>query len=73
MHHHPIPDDFEPAIRAGAVRALRRRADRQRVIAKSWTAPGERGTVVVSGEGRVAERIAAALEAAATEIERAPL
>jgi hypothetical protein len=68
-----VDEAVEDAIRAGAVRALRRRADRQRAIAKSWTAQGERGTVVVSGEGRVADRIAAALEAAADEIERGPL
>jgi phosphoglycerate dehydrogenase-like enzyme len=62
-------DAVEEAIVAGAIAALRRRADRQQAIAKSWTVHGERGTVVVSGEGRIAERIAAALEAAAEEIE----
>jgi hypothetical protein len=68
-----MADAVEDAIRAGAVGALRRRADRQRAIAESWTVVGERGTIVVSGEGRVAERIAAALEAAADELERGPL
>jgi hypothetical protein len=66
-------DAIEEAIVAGAIAALRRQADRQRAIAKSWTLHGERGTVVVSGEGRIAERIAGALEAAADEIERGPL
>ena len=63
-------DEIEAAIVAGAIAALRRRADRQRAIAKGWTVHGERGTVVVSGEGRIAERIAAALEAAADELEQ---
>jgi hypothetical protein len=62
-------DPIEKAVVAGAVAALRRRAERQRAIAKGWTVHCERGTVVVSGEGRIAERIAAALEAAADEIE----
>lgn len=63
-------DAVEEAIVAGAIATLRRRAERQRAIAKGWTVHGERGTVVVSGEGRIAERIAAALEAAADEIEK---
>ncbi len=62
-------DPIASAFLAGAVRALRRRADRQRAIAKGWTVHGERGAIVVAGEGRVADRIAAALEAAADEIE----
>jgi hypothetical protein len=68
-----MAEDIEADIHAGAIAALRRRAQRQRKIAEAWTAHGERGTVVVSGEGRIAERIAAALEAAADEIERGPL
>ncbi len=58
------------AFLAGAITALRRRADRQRAIAKGWTVDGERGTVVVSGEGSIAERIAAALDQAADELEQ---
>jgi hypothetical protein len=68
-----MADAIEEAIVAGAIAALRRRADRQRAIAKGWTVHGERGTIVVAGEGRVAGQIAAALEAAADEIERGPL
>jgi hypothetical protein len=68
-----VADDIEADIHAGAIAALRRRAQRQRAIAESWTVRGERGTIVISGEGRVAERIAGALEAAADEIERGPL
>jgi hypothetical protein len=62
-------DPIEAAIALGAARAIRRRAARQRKIAKIWTAHGEHGAVVVTGEGRIAERIAAALEAAADELE----
>jgi hypothetical protein len=65
-----MADAIEVAIVAGAIAALRRRADRQRAIAKSWTVHGERGAIVVAGEGRVADRIAAALEAAAQELEQ---
>jgi hypothetical protein len=65
-----MADAIEAAIVAGAIAALRRRADRQRAIAKGWTAHGERGAIVVAGEGRVADRIAAALEAAADELEQ---
>jgi hypothetical protein len=68
-----VADAIEEAIVAGAIAAMKRRAQRQRKIAEAWTAHGERGTVVVSGEGRIAERIAAALEGAADEIERGPL
>jgi hypothetical protein len=60
-------------IVAAAVRALRRRAERQRSVAESWTARGERGVTIRQGEAAIALRIAAALEAAADEIERGPL
>jgi hypothetical protein len=65
-----MTDAVEEAIVAGAIAALRRRADRQRAIAKSWTVHDERGSIVVAGEGRVAERIAEALGQAAEEIEK---
>jgi hypothetical protein len=63
-------DPIASAFLAGAVRALRRRAERQRAIAKGWTVHGARGAIVVAGEGRVADRIAGELEAAADELEQ---
>jgi hypothetical protein len=68
-----VADEIEDDILAGAVRALRRRAQRQRKIAEAWTAHGARGVTVRSGEAAIALRISAALEAAADEIERGPL
>jgi hypothetical protein len=63
-----MADDLETAIRAGAIAALRRRAERQRQRASEWTVDGENGVRVVAGEGRIAERIAAALYEAADAI-----
>jgi hypothetical protein len=65
-----VGDELEEAFRTGAVIALRRRAARQRKIAADWTVTGERGVRIVAGEGRIAERIAEALEQAAKELER---
>jgi hypothetical protein len=65
-----VADAVEDAIRAGAVRALRRRADRQRAIAKSWTVHGERNAVIRQGEAAVALRIAQALSECADELEQ---
>jgi hypothetical protein len=62
-------DPFEDAVCAGAVAALRRRAQRQRAISESWTARGARGVTVRTGEGTVALRIADALDQAADAIE----
>jgi hypothetical protein len=61
-------DAIESAIAAGAVAALRRRAERQRKLAEAWTVEGERGVRIMAGEGRIAERIAHALDEAADEI-----
>ena len=63
-------DDLEGAFRRGAVAALRRRAERQRILAENWTVRGAHGVRIVAGEGRIAERIAEALEHAANELER---
>jgi hypothetical protein len=63
-------DDLEVAIQAGAISALRKRAERQRQRAKDWTVTGANGVRIVAGEGRIAERIAEALEATAAELER---
>ena len=63
-------DEIEEGIRAAAVRVLRRRAQRQRDRAASWTIIGANGVRIVAGEGRIAERIAAALDQAADELER---
>jgi|HubBroStandDraft_2_1064218.scaffolds.fasta_scaffold1665442_2 hypothetical protein len=62
-------DDLEVAIQAGAISALRKRAERQRQRAKDWTVTGANGVRIVAGEGRIAERIAEALEATAAELE----
>jgi hypothetical protein len=62
-------DPIASAFLAGAVRALRRRAERQRKRAADWTASDANGVRIVAGEGRIAERIAEALEQAAEEIE----
>jgi hypothetical protein len=64
-----VTDEIEAEIRSGALVALRRRAERQRKIAADWTVTGERGVQVMSGEGAVALRIAAALDEAADAIE----
>lgn len=64
-------DDIEAAMMRGAITALRRRADRQRKLAADWTVTGERGVRIVAGEGRIAERLAAALDQTADEFERA--
>ena len=62
-------DEIEEAVVAGAVLALRRRAQRQRAIADSWTVHGARGVIVRSGEAVIALRLAAALDQAAHELE----
>jgi hypothetical protein len=56
-----VGDDLEEAIVAGAIAALRRRADRQRAIAKAH-GPG-------SGEAAIALRIAETLDRTADELE----
>jgi hypothetical protein len=61
--------DLEEAFLEAAVRTLRRRADRQRERAENWTVTGDSGVRIVAGEGRIAERIAEALDQAAAELE----
>lgn len=65
-------DDIEAEILSGAITALRRRAARQRQRAADWTVTGANGVVVKSGEGAIAERIAAALDEAADDLARGP-
>ena len=65
-----MDDELEEGFRTGAVAALRRRAARQRKLAADWTVTGANGIRIVAGEGRIAERIAEALEQAAKELER---
>ena len=62
-------DEIEEGIRAAAVRVLRRRAQRQRDRAASWTIIRER-RAHRGGRGAHSERIAAALDQAADELER---
>jgi hypothetical protein len=64
-----MADELERDIITGAVAALRRRAARQRKRAADWTTTTDTGVRIVAGEGRIAERIADALDAAALEIE----
>jgi hypothetical protein len=63
-------DEIEEAVVAGAVLALRRRAQRQRAIAQSWTTHGARGVTVRSGEAVIADLLAAALTEIADELEQ---
>ena len=63
-------DPFEDAVCAGAVAALRRRAQRQRAISESWTMRGARGVTVRSGEAVIADLLAAALTEIADELEQ---
>jgi hypothetical protein len=63
-------DDLEEGFCAGAIIALRRRAARQRQRAADWTVIGANGVRIVAGEGRIAERIAEALDQVADELER---
>jgi crossover junction endodeoxyribonuclease RuvC len=64
-------DSFEGAMLRGAALALRRRADRQAKIAKEGTTAAERGVVFRTGEGVLAERLAAVLAELAAEFEGA--
>jgi hypothetical protein len=64
-------DALEADMMRGAIAALRRRAERQRKVASDWTVNGENGVRILSVEGRIAERIAVALDQAADEFERA--
>ena len=61
-------DEIEEAVVAGAVRALRRRAARQRQRAADGTVQGARRAIVRTGEAAIALRIAEAFEAAAVEL-----
>jgi hypothetical protein len=62
-------DPFEDAVAAAAVRALRRRAERQVQIARAETTTGERGAHIMTGEGRIALVLATTLAALADEID----
>jgi hypothetical protein len=65
-------DEIEAAVRAGAVRALRRRADRQAAIANLETGPaGERfpDVIIRTGRAALAGRIAESLNACADQID----
>jgi hypothetical protein len=64
-----MSDAIEADIRAGAIAALRRRAERQRKRAADWTITGDRGAIIRSGEGAIALRIAEALDQAADELD----
>jgi hypothetical protein len=61
-------DDLDAAIKAGAVSALRRRADRQARLASAGTSHGDRGAIVRTGEATIAIRLAAALNQLADDL-----
>jgi hypothetical protein len=63
-----VGNDLKEEFRAGTVVALRRRAPRQRQRAADWTVTGANGIHIVA-EGRIAERIAEALDQTADELE----
>ena len=63
-------DEIEEGIRAASVRVLRRRAQRQRDRATTWTVRGARGAIIRQGEAAIALRIALALDETAAEIEQ---
>jgi hypothetical protein len=65
------PDEIERAIRAGAIAALRRRAERQRTAAALGTvaAEGRPDVLILTGEAAVAARLAEAFAALADELE----
>jgi hypothetical protein len=64
-----MSDDIEAQIVAGAIAALRKRADRQVRIARAETTTAERGARVMTGEGRVALRLAEAFNELAAELD----
>ena len=62
--------ETDRAIMAGAVRALRRRAERQADRARAGSAVNEAGVLVRTGEAAIAARLAETLAKAAAELER---
>ena len=64
-----MADEIDEAFRRRAAAALRRRAERQRQRASEWTITAENGVHIISGEGRIAERLALVLDEIALEIE----
>jgi hypothetical protein len=64
-------DPIESAFLAGAVTALRRRAQRQDAIAKDGTTIGERNAVILQGEAAVAQRLAQAFNESRTSLSKA--
>ena len=62
-------DPIKSALRAAAIAALRKRAERQARIAADGTTAGERGAIICSGEAAIALRLAATLGGLAAEIE----
>lgn len=65
-----MSDNLELAILAGAVRALRRGAERQAAIAAADTAYGDRGAIIRQGEAVVALRLEKAFADLAHELDR---
>jgi hypothetical protein len=64
-----MSDDVEAQIVAGAIAALRKRADRQKRIAQEGQIAGERGSVIRSGESSIALRLARTLREVADELD----
>jgi hypothetical protein len=64
-------DPIESAFMAGAVAALRRRADRQAKIAEAGTTRGDRGVAIRAGEAVLAARLSSVLTSLADDLEEA--
>jgi hypothetical protein len=73
MTENKVPEYLDQAIAAGAARALRNRAARQRERTTAWTAitTDSRGqpVLIASGEAAIAARLADEFEALADDIE----
>ena len=69
-----MANDLEIAIAAGAVTALRRRAERQTELARLGTVESDKtpGVFIRTGEAALADRLANAWAALAQELEGAP-
>jgi hypothetical protein len=65
-----VGDELEAAIRAGAISALRTRAERQAAIAADGTTVGERGAIIQTGEAAIAIVLASTFASLANELER---
>ncbi len=66
-----MADDIEAGLIAGAIAALRGRAERQAQIAKDGTVANERGVIIRTGEAAIALRLAEVFRTLADELDGA--